>query len=160
MPFQFALSTRAGTDCVARMVRALSEHDARSTLLSIDGIGAFDHMRRAAFLKALRDRPSLQSLLPFARQFYGRQSRYLWYDDDGQPHDVLQGEGGEQGDPLMPALYALGQHAALEEANAALQPGEFLFAFLDDVYAVCSPERVVSVFAFWRRLSHGMRGSR
>ena len=46
----------------------------------------------------------------------------------------------------MPALYALGQHAALEEANAALQPGEFLFAFLDDVYAVCAPERVVPVF--------------
>ena len=59
---------------------------------------------------------------------------------------MSQAEGGEQGDPLMPALYALGQHDALDEANAELQDGEFLFAFLDDVYAVCTPERAVPVF--------------
>ena len=52
-PFQYALSTRAGTDCVARIVRALTELDQRATLLSIDGIGAFDHMRRRAMLCAL-----------------------------------------------------------------------------------------------------------
>ena len=27
---------------------------------------------------------------------------------------ISQGEGGEQGDPLMPLLFALGQHRALE----------------------------------------------
>ena len=31
-------------------------------------------------------------------------------DDKGIVHDVHQGEGGEQGDVLMPALFALGQH--------------------------------------------------
>eukprot|EP00969_Alexandrium_andersonii_P285119 12604203-Alexandrium_andersonii.AAC.1 len=59
--------------------------------------------RRRAMLTALRERPELQSLLPFVRQFYGRQSRYFWYDDAGEAHEVLQGEGGDQGDPLMPA---------------------------------------------------------
>eukprot|EP00969_Alexandrium_andersonii_P075407 3325011-Alexandrium_andersonii.AAC.1 len=36
----------------------------------------------------------------------------------------------------MPALYALGQHAALAEADRQLHEDELLFAFLDDVY-VC-----------------------
>ena len=39
----------------------------------------------------------------------------MWYDDEGAPHEILQGEGCEQGDPLMPALYALGEHAALTQ---------------------------------------------
>ena len=36
--------------------------------------------------------------------------------------------GGEQGDPLMPALYALGQHAALTQVHATLRHGKIFFA--------------------------------
>ena len=39
-PFQHALSSRAGTECVAHIVQTLSELDPRSTILSIDGVGA------------------------------------------------------------------------------------------------------------------------
>ena len=52
-------------------------------------------------------------LLPFMRLFYGRPSTYCWWDESGQCRDIAQGEGCEQGDPLAPALLALGQHAAL-----------------------------------------------
>ena len=45
-----------------------------------------------------------------------------------------QGEGGEQGDPLMPLSFSLGQHRALVAVNAELQEGEQLMAFLDDVH--------------------------
>ena len=48
-------------------------------------------------------------------------------------HEIRQGEGGEQGDPLMPALFALDQHPALEAIQGTLQPSEILMAFLDDV---------------------------
>ena len=41
-------------------------------------------------------------------------------------HDVIQGEGGEQGDPLMPAISSISQHMALEDINAKLQPDEHL----------------------------------
>ena len=41
----------------------------------------------------------------------------------------------------MPALHALGQHPALQEVQHTLHEGEALFAYLDDVYAVCSPGR-------------------
>ena len=32
---------------------------------------------------------------------------HLWEDDQGETHEIMQGEGGEQGDPLMPMLHAL-----------------------------------------------------
>ena len=51
-------------------------------------------------------------------------------------HEVLQREGGEQGDALMPALFSLGQHDALVAIQGRLAPDERLMAFLDDIYAV------------------------
>ena len=44
----------------------------------------------------------------------------------------------------MPMLYSLGQHGALESIENSFQDDEHLFAYLDDLYVVCSPERVVS----------------
>ena len=55
---------------------------------------------------------------------------YTWWGDDG-PHDVNQGESGEQGNLLMPVFYALAQHDALCDLDR-----EAMFAFLDDVYIV------------------------
>ena len=51
-------------------------------------------------LGGLRDHAQLSGLLPFAAMFYARSSRYLFYDAEGRAHEVLQGEGWEQGDPL------------------------------------------------------------
>ena len=44
-------------------------------------------------------------------------------------------------DSLAPALFALGQHDALAAAARQLEAGEFLAAFLDDIYVVTSPPR-------------------
>ena len=44
-----------------------------------------------------------------------------------------QAEGGEQGDPLMPFLFANGIHGALEEVASSMEHGEQFCAFLDDV---------------------------
>ena len=46
----------------------------------------------------------------------------------------------------MPALFALGLHQALVAVQAGLLPSERLFAFLDDIYVVCSPDRVADVY--------------
>ena len=46
----------------------------------------------------------------------------------------------------MPALFALGQHAALAEVRRYLRPDECLLAYLDDIYVITSPERARVVF--------------
>ncbi len=145
-PFQYALSTRAGTECVAHALQAATDFDEEATVLSIDGIGAFDSISRAAMLQALADLPGASGLLPFVKLWYGRPSSYLWEDDAGQPFEIAQGEGGEQGDALMPLLYALGQHRALQAINSRLRPDERLFAFLDDLYVVARPERIATIY--------------
>ena len=43
-PFQFALSTRSGAESVVRLLTAALELDPESTLVSVDGVGAFDTM--------------------------------------------------------------------------------------------------------------------
>ena len=77
--------------------------------------------------------------------FYGSPSTYLWDDDDGVIHEIAQGEGGEQGDALMPLLFSLGLHRALCAVSDRLLPTERLLPFLDDLYVICSPERVLHV---------------
>ena len=58
----------------------------------------------------------------------------------------LQGEGGEQGDALVPLLFCVGQHSALQEVQHSLRPSEHLFAFLDDLYVVSKPDRVGEIY--------------
>ena len=42
----------------------------------------------------------------------------VWEDAVGKVHTISKGEGGEQGDAIMPVLFALGQHEALQRACA------------------------------------------
>ena len=69
----------------------------------------------------------------------------------GVAREVVQGEGGVQGDALMPLLFSLGQHGALVAVQAQLKEGERSFAFLDDMNFVGSPARVGEVYEIWRR---------
>ena len=94
-PFQFALSTRAGCECVAHALQALCETNPQSTVLSIDGVSAFDLISRGAMMQGLRE-------LPFVRLFHGQPSTYVWENDNNIVDSIPQGEGGKQGDPLMP----------------------------------------------------------
>ena len=59
-------------------------------------------------------------------------------------HTIKQGEGGEQGDAMMPLLFSLGQHSALLKVQEQLHEGEFLLAFLDDIYSHHARVREVS----------------
>ncbi len=70
-----------------------------------------------------------------------RQSVYVWQDDDGTTHDILQGEGGDQGDALMPALFCLAMQPALAATQGRLHPSDKVVAYLDDVYILTRPER-------------------
>ena len=105
--FQYALSTRSGTECIAHAIQGLTDLDEAATVVSIDGIGAFDVVSRRAMLEGLQTVEGGDSAMPFVLQ------SYLWEDQEGAVHTIVQAEGGEQGNPLMPALFSLGQHPAL-----------------------------------------------
>ena len=138
-PFQFALRARAGTDALASMLRAAVELDADTVVVSLDGKCASDTVSPAAFLSKLAE--VAPAVVPFARSFYARTSTYLWWGDAGACHRISQGEGCEQGDALAPALFALAVHDALQAAQAELSEGDWLAAFLDDLYITASCPR-------------------
>ena len=60
-PFQFGLSTRAGTEALARVLKVATELDPRATVPSVDAAGAYDHVSNGA-MEALHARPRLQPL--------------------------------------------------------------------------------------------------
>ena len=103
-PFQFALSTRAGVDCVGHAVRAATNRDAKATVLSIDGIGAYDHVLRSAMLSKLFEEESLRGLIPFVRMVYSQPSCYNWEDGQGRRRQIRQHEGGAGGSNATPLL--------------------------------------------------------
>ena len=159
-PFQYALSTRAGTDCVGHFLRAATDANPTATILSVDGVGAYDHVLRSAMTERLLHMQKARTILPFVRLSYGSPSSYSWEDDVGTQRTVTQAEGGEQGDPLMPLLFSIAIHGALEEVPAHLEDGEQLCAFLDDVYVLCLPNRVAPLFKLLRESLDRVAGIR
>ena len=63
-PHQFASQTRAGIEAVAHAWRLLTDRDPDAVVLSLDGVGAFDHVKRAAFFRKLHFEAELRTLLP------------------------------------------------------------------------------------------------
>ena len=142
---------RAGCECIGHIFQSETDASPDRTVLSIDGIGAFDLVSRESMMRGLLSVEGGHAALPFVRQFYGAPSTYLWQDDMDVVHEVHQGEGGEQGDALMPALFSLGQHNALVAVQHQLEQDERMFAFLDDIYVTARPDRVVPIFNLLRR---------
>ena len=42
--FQYGLGTRAGTEALSKVLRVATELDPRATVLSVDAVGAYDHL--------------------------------------------------------------------------------------------------------------------
>ena len=70
--FQDVLSRRAGT---VHVLQTLTDHDARLTVLSIAGIGAFDVVSRNSTLRALMETDVADRAIPFVRQFHDQASK-------------------------------------------------------------------------------------
>ena len=83
------------------------------------------------------------SCFAFRATVFGQPSLHIWEDEVGEGQDIPQGGGGDQGDPLMPLHFSLAMHPSLVSTGNLLREGEKLFVFLDDVYLICKPERVL-----------------
>ena len=89
--FQYALSTRAGTDCVGHMFRAVTDANHRATTLCVDGIGANGPVLRASMLGRLATMPGgVPGMLPFVRLSCASPSTYSWWDDERQKRTIVQ----------------------------------------------------------------------
>ena len=94
-PFQFALSTRAGTDCVGHAIRAVTERQPDMTVLSLDV--QVDGRAGPPEVVAIR----AQDVCPTVSLFLGRSTR-------GETLDLAA-------HPLMPLLFSLAIHDSLAE---------------------------------------------
>ena len=146
----FGLSNRSGTDALVHFLQYLSDARPNKVIMSIDGVGAFDHICRARIFEQLADCQAFHKLIPFVRQWYSDPSVFVWIDAQGRVHVIRQGDGGEQGDALMPALSCLGLKPALDAIRARLPAGAFIVAYLDDIHVVCDPDDVHELFCFTR----------
>ena len=119
-PYQNALETCAGCECVIDL-------DDNATVVSVDGVGAFDLILRNSMFSGLMGTREGEQLLPLAKLFHGDPSTCLREDEVGDVHHIHQGEGGEQGDALM--LFCFRQHGALRAIAASVARREVIRIF-------------------------------
>ena len=120
LPHQHAFTTRAGSEALVHALQARAQLDPRLTLVSVDVTAAYDLISREAMLQALRRTPEASALLPFMRLWYARASPDVWVAGP-EVHRITQAEGGEQGGPLMPAVFSLGIAPALSALQHELR---------------------------------------
>ena len=136
------------------VLQTSTELDPEATVTSNEGISGCDSISRKAMAEWLARLPGDTAVLPFVHLFYAEPSAYLWEDDAGTVHTIHQGEGGEEGDPLMQLFFALGQHPALVAIQRRC-PEHTVMAFLDDICLVSKPQGVRVGYSsveqeFWR----------
>ena len=128
------------------MVQMLTDMNPRQTVVSVDGIGAFDlvsseerHVAVGQHARWCASSPIRPTVL-----FHTFTSTHVWEVEMGDPQMIPQGEGGEQGDPLMPLLFSLDQHSVLDAVISRLQEGESVCSHFQIIYlhVLCDPGRV------------------
>ena len=111
-PHNFGLCNLGDTDALIHLIQYLLDEDPTRVLLSIDGVGAFDHICRARIFEELFAHEGLHDIIPFIGMWYSGISTYYWRDDNGCMHKIEQGDGGEQGDALMFGMFCLAMRRA------------------------------------------------
>ena len=68
-----------------------------------------------------------------------------------RPTKFCKAREGKKKTPLMPALFAIGQHRAVVAAQSAMYPSVKLMPFQDDVYVVSSIPQVAACYTHLER---------
>ena len=139
-PFQYALSTKAGCECVAHILQCVTEEEPEATVISIDGVGAYGLISRNAMLEGLLKMENGDQILPFSEMFLWEPINIFIGRRDGRhPEHSTRGGRGARRSPHANAFCI--RSAALLATQARLLANE-----LDDMYAVCRPDRCGAVF--------------
>ena len=92
-PHQCALTTRSGCESICHVLQGVTDLDPEATVMSVDGVGAFDLISRASMMSGLRNARGCDEVLLFVLQFHGQLSSCIWKDEMGEVHDILEGKG-------------------------------------------------------------------
>ena len=77
VPFQF------GQAPIVLAMPVMTDLDARATILSVDGVGAYDHVLRSSMLVKLMEVPQPRLFDPFVRSTNAQPTSYEWEDQHG-----------------------------------------------------------------------------
>jgi hypothetical protein len=147
-PLQLGVREPGATEQIVHHVR--QEQRRGKGVLTLDLTNAFNSIRREAIRKVLYEK--LPDILPYFCWAYQGNGR-LWYQEDLL---ALSREGVRQGDPLGPALFAVGIQGILEDLNEEF-PQVNIYANLDDITATGDPEDLVALADRFSELA-GCRG--
>jgi len=112
MPHQFGVGAKGGSARIAHMVRrCVAQHlnDDDFVGLKVDMSNAFNNMSRRKLLEAVHKVPGLAMWVIVT---YSQKS-VLWFGS----RRLSSEEGGQQGDPLLPLLFALVLHPLILKAE-------------------------------------------
>ena len=88
----------------------------------------------------------MPDLTPTLQAWYGTSSTHLWRNAAGRFEEVISYRGFDQGCPLAPAAYSIGQRTVLEpylEMLLHMDPLAKMYSYLDDTYLVVSKQCAV-----------------
>ena len=136
---QYALSTKAGCECVAHVLQSLTDLSPEVTVTSIDGVGAYDLISRNAMLEGLL---RMEGVLPFVRMFYNGPSTYLWEDEMGSHNTSHKGREGGKATTSCPCCSHWANTSPLSKHKRGCLTTSICFAFPDDVHITNPPGRV------------------
>ena len=120
-----------------KSLQALAEVRPEATFLKVDLKTAFQTMDRGQAFRAMAAADAETGAC--LAKWYGQPATHLWKNAAGNFAEVTSDRGFDQGCPLAPAGFAVGQRQPLEAFLAQLQqldPDAKLYSYLDDAYVV------------------------
>ena len=145
---QFGVCTKAGAQLLHKCLQALAETRPDAAFLKVDMRAAFQTMERQPALAALA--ACVPELAAACEAWYNSPSEHLSRKAAGHFEKVTSSRGFDQGCPLSPGAFSVGQRTVLEpflEKLKQLDPEARMFSFLDDSYFVLSKETLALALA-------------
>ena len=84
---------------VVHALTATTQSSNSKTILSIDGVGAYDTISRNSMLSGLLHTPEANRCLPFVRLWYTTASEYVWHDATAPSTPIHKQRGVNKGTP-------------------------------------------------------------
>ena len=143
---QYGVGRPAGADRIARSLRVLAEARPDAVFIKLDLKTAFQLMSRGLAASALTE--ACPELTNTFRAWYDGSTDHWWRTAAGTFEEIGCHTGFDQGCPLAAAAFAAGLCKALEPfwpKARAHDPHVRLYAYLDDMYVVCSRDASLAV---------------